>query len=207
MATLKNLVDVVASVEGVDPERVAAIARAVREAGLIRTRGRGTSAARINAEDASNLIIAVNVAETARTAPETVLRYRALRAGGKIAEFGRILDEILSAATIGGLPDYLLNLGFGPSRNVPNWKSYISEDFDMQIEFKRARPPVVIECRLPSSAMPKFIPFYPIHEGGTARIEGDRRTTISHRTILAVGELLREEEDESAIRRTLRNHG
>ena len=41
MATLSQLVDVVAAVEGLDRERVGAIARVVREAGLIATRGTG----------------------------------------------------------------------------------------------------------------------------------------------------------------------
>jgi hypothetical protein len=191
MPTLKELVEVISSVEGIDPRRVGAMARAVREAGLITTHGRGTSAARMNEQDASNLIIAVNVAETARSAPEAVLRYRALRASEKIAAFGRVLEEMLSAATTRGLPDYLLSLGFGPSRDGPDRKRYISENFDMKIEFKQARPPVVIECRVPSSAMPKFISFYPVREGGAVRIDGDRRTTISHRTIIAVGELFR----------------
>jgi hypothetical protein len=32
--------------------------------------------------------------------------------------------------------------------------------------------------------MPKFIPFYPISKRATDLVEEDRRTTISHRTIL-----------------------
>ena len=79
MTTLSQLVDVVAAVEGLDGDRVAAVARAVREAGLIATYGRGTSAAKMGLADAANLLIAVNAAETARGAPEIVRRYRASR--------------------------------------------------------------------------------------------------------------------------------
>jgi hypothetical protein len=190
MATLKELFEVLASVEGIDPERVGAIARAVREAALITTGGRGNSAAQMNEQDASNLIIAVNVAETARSAPDIVLRCRALRRSGKKAEFGRVLDGMVSAAATQCLPDYLACLGLGPSREMANWKSVVSGNFEMKIEFMRARPLVVIEARLPSSAMPKFMPFYPIGKRATDLVEEDRRTTISHRTILAIGELL-----------------
>jgi len=71
------------------------------------------------------------------------------------------------------------------SRETANWKSVVSANFEMKIEFMRARPLVVIEStRLPSSPMPKFIPFYPISKRATDLVEEDRRTTISHRTIL-----------------------
>lgn len=67
MATLENLVATIAEVQGIGAERVRAIARAVREAGLIAKHGRGTSAAEMSETDAANLLIAVNVADTART--------------------------------------------------------------------------------------------------------------------------------------------
>ena len=79
MATLSQLVDVVAHVEGLNRDRVGAIARAVREAELIATYGRGTSAGHTGLTDAANLLIDVNAAETARSAPEVVRRYRASR--------------------------------------------------------------------------------------------------------------------------------
>src|SRR5690348_7009543 len=53
------------------------------------------------------------------------------------------------------------------SRETANWKSVVSANFEMKIEFMRARPLVVIESRLPSSPMPKFIPFYPISKRAT----------------------------------------
>ena len=79
VATLEKLVAAIADVEGIDAERVRAIARAMREADLIATRGRGKSAAPMSERDAANLLIAVNVADTARTAPWA---FRCLTASG-----------------------------------------------------------------------------------------------------------------------------
>ena len=116
MATLGALVELVAAAEGISRERVEAIARAVREAGLIATHGRGPSAAQMSAADAANLLIAANAAETARAAPETVRRFRALRTNNRNRhEFGRVLEEMIAAAARGVKSfDCLLGLGFGP---------------------------------------------------------------------------------------------
>lgn len=84
-----RLVDVVAALAGLDVDRVGALARAIREAELIATHGRGTSAAKMGVADAANLLIAVNAADTARGAPDLVRRYRALRTNDKKQlEFG-----------------------------------------------------------------------------------------------------------------------
>jgi hypothetical protein len=181
MAVLSELVQAIALCEGIDQERVAAIARAVREAGLIATHGRGTSAARMTAKDAANLLIAANTAETARSAPEAVRRFRALEAKG--IEFGRVLEEMIDAAARRRLAEYLLELGFGPARNLRDQFGPTLRQFAMRIEFIQGRPAAVIECRIPSTAMPKFLAFYPARQDR----EKDRRTTITHKTILAVG--------------------
>jgi hypothetical protein len=76
-----------------------AFARSVREAGLITSRGRGPSAAEMNEADAANLLIAVNAAETARAAPDTVRRFRALRMSHENQRaFGAVLEEMIAAA-------------------------------------------------------------------------------------------------------------
>ena len=177
----------IASCEGIDQERVAAIARAVREAELIATHGRGASAARMTAKDAANLVIAANTAETARSAPEAVRRYRALEAHKGI-EFGRVLDEMIDAAARRRLAEYLLDLGFGPARNLRDQFGHALRQIAMRIEFTQGRPTAVIECRIPSTAMPKVLAFYPARQDR----EKDRRiiTTITHKTILAVGDNL-----------------
>ena len=189
MATLSRLIEVVAAVEGLNPERVAAIARAIREAGLIATHGRGTSAAHMGVADAANLLIAVNVSETARSAPEIVRRYRALRTNNrKQLEFGRTFEEIIAAAETRRLADHLLDLGLGPSAALQEKLRHTEVEFDLRIEFVAIRPLVIIEARIPDSAMPKPLPFYP--KNSIARVEADRRTAISHRTIQAVAKSL-----------------
>jgi hypothetical protein len=188
--TLQELVQAIAATEGIDRQRVAAIARAVREAGLIATHGRGTSAARMTESDAANLIIAVNVAETARSAPEAVRRYRALRAKNTArSKFGVVLEEMISAAARRNLAAYLLNLGFGPAQK--HNEQFGDGAVAVRIEFRRGWPPAVIECRIPSIAMPQAMPFYPLRRDRAARAEADRGTTISERTIVAVANKLR----------------
>jgi hypothetical protein len=189
MATLSQLVDIVADVEGLDRERVGAIARAVREAELIAIHGRGTSAAHMGLPDAANLLIAVNAAETARSAPEIVRRYRASRTNNKRQlQFGATLEEMLAAAKTRRLADHLMDIGFGPAGDLRERLGHAREKFDLRIEFMGSPPLVVIECRIPISAMPKYLPFYP--RGRTARAQADRRTVISHRTIQAIAENL-----------------
>ena len=80
MATLSSLVETVARVEALDPSTVALFAREIRQAGLIKTGGRGNSAARMDFEDATNLLIAVNTARSIREAPLMVSKFRALQA-------------------------------------------------------------------------------------------------------------------------------
>ena len=189
MATLSQLVDVVAAVEGLDRERVGAIARVVREAGLIATHGRGTSAAQMGLADAANLLIAVNAAETARSAPEIVRRYRASRTNNrKQLEFGLTFEAMIAAAERRRLADHLMKSRFWPRRRSAREARGCPGKVGLKIEFTGSRPLVIIECRIPMSAMPKFLPFYP--RDSTARAQADRRTAISDRTIHAIAENL-----------------
>lgn len=116
MATLSSLVETVARVEALDPSTVALFAREIRQAGLIKTGGRGTSAAQMDFQDATNLLIAVNTARTIREAPLMVAKFRALQAWENefdeflrpelrkyarprklIARAGQALEEVLRA--------------------------------------------------------------------------------------------------------------
>jgi hypothetical protein len=78
VTTLSELVEIVARVEGLDPATVSLIAREVREAGLIKTGGRGLSAAKMGFPDAANLLIAVNVSSVVREASKLIATYRDL---------------------------------------------------------------------------------------------------------------------------------
>lgn len=192
MATLGALVETVAAAEGINRERVEAIARAVREASLIATHGRGPSAAQMSETDAANLLIAVNAAETARAAPETVRRFRALRTNNRNRhEFGRVLEEMIAAAARSEIVDCLLGLGFGPLGIEHEKRKHTLRAFDLRIEFQSSRPLAVIECRVPATRPPQFLPFYPPQEKSAVRTEVDRRTTITDRTILAIAKTMR----------------
>lgn len=192
MATLGALVELVAAAEGISRERVEAIARAVREAGLIATHGRGPSAAQMSAADAANLLIAVNAAETARDAPDTVRRFRELRTNDRNRrEFGQVLEGMIAAAIEAKFFDFLLDLNLGPKGARHEEQRSASKKSDLRIEFLSSRPMAVIEGRVPANLMPRLLPFYPPHEKSAVRAEADRRTAITHRTILAIAEMIR----------------
>jgi hypothetical protein len=195
MATLSELVAAIAAVEGIDAERVAAIGRAVREHGLIRTSGRGTSAAQMSEPDAANLLIATNTADTARTAPDAVVQYRALQArrGKRESEFGGALEELISAAKREIIADYVTKMIalVGTRGHLLGKRHYPNEAYKFGITFEKPIPSVFIYIKA-SSASPDGILFKDRQEP-KIKASGDRRerTEITHRTILAVANVLR----------------
>jgi hypothetical protein len=94
MATLSELVEVIAEVEGLDPATVNLIARQVREAGHIKTGGRGTSAARMDFADAAALLIAVNATTIVREAGLTFHRYSRLEAWEELDEYLQLRGKL-----------------------------------------------------------------------------------------------------------------
>jgi hypothetical protein len=116
MATLSDLVAVTAKVEGLDPASVALYARQIREAGLIKTSGRGTSAAVMGLPDAANLLIGVNTAKSAPQAPAAVRLFRDLHAFEFRSEadprpesdwgaLGDAIEQLIMAAGTGNIPE------------------------------------------------------------------------------------------------------
>jgi hypothetical protein len=117
MATLSDLVRVVAAVQGMDETSVMVMARLAREAGHISQGGRGFSAARMTVRDGANLLIAVNASPTGKDVAATIKRYRSLRpafrhideglsTSGVLARFfdgeirfGDALEEVIKGAT------------------------------------------------------------------------------------------------------------
>ena len=119
MATLTDLVDTIAAVEGLEPSAVGLIARYIREAGLITTGGRGGSAAKMNLTDAANLLIGVNATTTATDAAATVSAYRSLesyelltkqdpRTPVRYAALGEAIEQLVHVTGTGELPDVFL---------------------------------------------------------------------------------------------------
>jgi hypothetical protein len=197
MATLSQLVAAIANVEGIDAERVAAIGRAVREQGLIRTSGRGTSAAQMSEPDAANLLIATNTADTARTASAAVTQYRALKAkrNKQTSEFGSELEEMISAAKRECLADYVTKTValLGTRGHVLGRKRYLNEAYRFVIEFEKPIPSVLVGVSILNASQWNYISFGDHPRQPTAEAGVDRResTRITQRTILAVANVLR----------------
>ncbi|MET4034520.1 hypothetical protein ABIB94_008426 [Bradyrhizobium sp. JR7.2] len=197
MATLSQLVAGIAAVEGIDAERVGAIARAIREHGLIRTSGRGTSAAQMSAPDAANLLIAANMADTARTAPAAVTQYRALRAkrNKQTSEFGSELEEMISAAKQDCLADYITKMVglLGTRGHVLGRKRFLNETYGISIEFEKPIPSVIVGISVLNFIHSDAISFGEHPGQSSAEARGDRRerTRITQRTIQAVANVLR----------------
>jgi hypothetical protein len=193
MATLSELVTAIANVEGIDAERVGAIARAAREEGLIRTSGRGTSAAKMEERDAANLLIATNTAETARAAPAAVLEYRTLQAkrGKTERDFGNALEELISAAKRESLADYVTNIIalLGTVGHLGE-RRYANEAYEIVITFSKPIPHVQLHIGA-SNRRPDFIVFTNRREPRVKAGDRFENTNITHRTILAVADVLR----------------
>jgi hypothetical protein len=195
LATLEELVVTIANVEGLGTDRVRAIARAVREAGLIATGGRGNWAAKMSERDAANLLIAVNVADTARVAPRIVERYRGLRARSATfdADFGAEFEKLLRAARTRTMANFVASLvRLAPGRSPLASTLYDAEDYEMEIRFKKPTPGVTIYVAAPREEITASISFYERREGRpTAVSDLVIGFAISQRTIFAVGKLLR----------------
>ncbi|WP_454616488.1 hypothetical protein [Bradyrhizobium cenepequi] len=194
MATLSQLVSAIATVEGIDAERVAAIGRAVREHGLIRTSGRGTSAAQMDERDAANLLIAANMADTARTAPDAVQQFRALHAKGKrTSQFGSELEALISAAKQECLADHLTKTVtlLGTVTDNPGERSYPNAGYRISIVFQKPMLSVTLTILIKDgpSGFVEFLDRGP----RTKQFTGDRRLRIGigERSILAVANALR----------------
>jgi hypothetical protein len=145
MATLTQLVDTIAAVEGLERSTVNLVARYVREAGLIATHGRGTSAATMGVRDAANLLIGVNATATGKDAARTVSVYRALvsyefrakRDPGPAKKYGTLgeaIEQLVDAAGEGKLPEVFLN------REVPDDLQDAFPDVHIDMKFRRPIP-------------------------------------------------------------------
>jgi len=151
MATLSDLVAVTAKVEGLDPGSVALYARHMREAGLIKTSGRGTSAAVMGLPDAANLLIGVNAAKSAAEAPRAIRQFRDLHAYEFRSEsdprpeshggaFGDAIEQLIKAAGTGKIPEPF----FGTI--MPDLQeAFFNGDVHVGVTFKTTKVLVTIE--------------------------------------------------------------
>jgi hypothetical protein len=222
MARLSDLVEAVAHAEGMDAATVALFARTVREAGLIRTGGRGLSAAKMNVSDAANLLIAVNASMSVRAAPETVRSFRELKGQyhtnseaelphlprdkwGWVnlpsVQFGNVLEELLKCAAQRAASNFFLSLPLTET---------ILEDFskstvEISIEFNKPVPVVSLSIfernqRPTDPAAFSFLFSLPkrlsrkirVHRGKVYPHDRTETTEIGYRTILAAADQIRD---------------
>lgn len=191
MATLERLVATIAGVECIDAERVRAIARAIREAGLIKTAGRGTSAAQMTIRDAANLLIAVNVADTAREAPEVVRRYQGLLVQTEhgVGEFGYELQYLLKAARFEQMAQCLEFYARYFEREALRVSDERRTDsYKIRVRFEKPIPNVSVYVEGPDGT----IVIIPFSQNGkvTPNLDGHHAIMITEQTIFAVGALL-----------------
>ena len=211
MASVGMLVAAIARAEGLDPARVAMIARSLRENGFIAMKGRGNSAATMSPTDAANLLIGVNASPVAAGVAKLVGVYRNLQANevrrktdrrpsSVLGTFGIALEALIEAYRSGELPDQFV----GKKITTETQARFKAQELDFQISFFRPslgasiRVTAVgrdlgpdLETYLAEATPPMlFFSFRP--QSRSLKIYTDRveQTTISRWTLRAVGRCL-----------------
>ena len=135
------------------------------------------------------------MADTARTAPEMVDRYRSLHTNSRTwsAHFGTELEKLLAAAGTGTMADFassLLSHARTRSRLVSN--RYHPEDYEIAIKFGKPIPFITIYIAAPRGELPDEIRFSQRAENSSVGVP-DRTVdvVITERTLFAVGGILR----------------
>jgi hypothetical protein len=207
MATLSQLVDTIADVEGIDPATAKLVARYIREAGLITTGGRGLSAAPMDFHDAANLLIGMNAATKAADAARIVSLYRGLRsydrAQKKYVTFGDAIEQLLQATVAGTLGDKFVWREMTSDLR----EAFVEGRLGIEVKFVKSAPFASIELLLPDSGSPtsdgiepwsefassvgELIQFYPSRRQARRSIDRIEELTIGLPTLRAIGKLLR----------------
>lgn len=208
LATLNQLVDLVARVSGLERERVYTYGRFIRESGLIATSGRGTSAAQMTRRDAANLLIGINGSATAKGAPDRIELYRGMTdLSTGTTEFGPELESLLSLASSNGLGPYAMSLfGRGAQGFLDEAvakQAVRTAPLSLKIEFGMPFPSASLRINQPSIPEPEpgwtkpvFSVEFMVDEHRQGPLSHDDltdrevRITLTERTILAVGALL-----------------
>jgi hypothetical protein len=210
MATLSELVEVIAKVEGVDRARVGWVGRSLREAGLVTKHGRGTSAAQMEWSDAANMLIAVNATRNAGDAARAASAFRRFRPDPypyQISEMsrdftlGEAIEQLLVAAGTSKPPTPFL----GTTDYYDLLDAFETGQVHLELRFKTSTPSALLRIAQPlDGAIPEvtalalltvhFSPRKARDPPNTRKDErGDRveETTIGYRTLREVGGLIR----------------
>ncbi len=214
MATLGELVEVIAEVEGVEHATVSWIGRSLREAGLITKHGRGPSAAHMGLADGANLLIGVNATRTAAHAARAVQAYRRFRPDrfqrsetNRDFTLGEAIEQLLVAAGTSDPPAPFL----GTTDYYELSEAFETGEIHIELRFRTSEPSALLriaplEAPLEDEAIPELMVTIPalvlvhfsprkVRDPPQKRKDqsGDRReeTTIGYRTLREVGKLIR----------------
>jgi hypothetical protein len=207
MATLSELVETIADVEGLDPATVGLIGRYIREAGLITQRGRGPSAAKMGRSDAANLLIGVNAAKNVVDAARAVTTYRLLTSyteqpAMKYGVLGEAIEQLIFGAGVGELSTLL-----GQEVQLELQEAFAKGDVTIALKFRTSTPFASIGIAALSEFSAEFAErilargawhvqhvFRPFKRRGPPQKGkvGDRteEVTIGYPTLRAVGKLI-----------------
>jgi hypothetical protein len=216
MATLSELAEVIAEVEGVDHATVTWIGRSLREAGLVAKHGRGPSAAQMGWSDATNMLIAVNATRNTAEAVRAVSAYRRFRPEQyqvPISEMnrdftlGEAIEQLLVAAGTSQPPKPFL----GTTDYYDLSEAFETGEVHVELRFRTSESSALLriaplEAPLEDEATPELMAIIPplvlvhfsprkVRDPPKARQDrsGDRleETTIGFRTLREVGRLIR----------------
>lgn len=200
MAVLSELVKSIAAVEGLEETQVAWVARHLREAGFIAQGGRGRGGAQMTTADATNLIIGLNAASSAKDAARAVSE---LRLPGKIDDlYGmspELADEsgLFRALCMPNNPASCIEALLDCFRSTEGREPELTEDNSPHISISFSRPILRMELRVEekqqsNDELPDLIAFIGFEAESISDTDGDRsdRTTITEKTLAAVGRTL-----------------
>lgn len=211
MAKLPALVNALTEVDERERPTLDHFARVIREAGLIPTTKRGSGAADMTTREATNMLIAVNTADSPKLAPVAVTHYRSLKGMnyGPVRKpegiFGRINDasnfgEALEVL-IEGAPEIQTSFSEFIDNAYSNYPEEVRATFkngthlaNVEVSFSRPYPYAEIRVVAPGMNTPvqyewKYMVDTTIFMAGGYRVaEKDRKTTVTvHlKTLLAL---------------------
>ncbi|WP_437872070.1 hypothetical protein ACSD7O_08045 [Methylorubrum extorquens] len=203
MAVLSTLVKALAEVEGLEETQVAWVGRYLREAGLVSSGGRGRGGAQMTVTDAANLLIGVNATSAAKEAVGAVVSIRDLTVADEVFPISEDIkdDSRLSMAlyqpqSAAACIENLIGC-FTKQQGKEAALDEVSSPH-ISISFSRPRTRVIIRVADLATSDDETDDLYALLEFGGGQCLAERfadkadRTTITHRTLAALGRTLSE---------------
>ena len=167
MARLPALIDALAKVDGRERAPLEALARVVREGGLIATTKRGSGAAMMVVKDAANLLLAAKLSWLARTeTTAATMQFRSLarlEANDCGRALGGVLGDLASAPTLGGALELLISKAKVLEAEFDHWTVQNWEGLPQSKRDRLAFP--YLEIELTSAPFARILAGYDRGEG------------------------------------------